>query len=94
MLAIKMQRKNGSETSEADWELSVTWDHPLVRAGFVPGHLLRESFGYSVSGWSKWVSDHSELVKPMNRRPWFNLAKFIEWTSRPENANNLPPTDG
>lgn len=86
--------KNESDLpSETDWELSIGWDHPLVKAGFVPGHLLRQAFGYSRGGWSMWVSNHPELVKTMNRQPWFNLARFIEWTGSPSNANDLPPTE-
>jgi hypothetical protein len=88
-----MPVKKSSNESEVETESAVTWDHPLCKAGFVPGHLLRQAFGYSRCGWSLWVSHHPQLVKTMNRQPWFNLQVFIAWTAQPENAGDLPPTD-
>jgi hypothetical protein len=88
-----MPRKKVENQSDCESTSVVTWDHPLVKAGFVPGYLLREAFGYSDGGWSLWVSNHLFLVKRMNREPWFNLARFIEWTAQPENAGDLPPVE-
>jgi hypothetical protein len=88
-----MPEKKSSNEIEFGAESAVTWDHPLVKAGFVPGHLLRQAFGYSVNGWSAWVSQHPQLVKTMNRQAWFNLEVFIAWTASPSNASDLPPTD-
>lgn len=79
--------------TEVEPEKMVGWDHPLVKAGFIPGHLLREAFGYSQNRWSAWVTEHSHLVKTINRLPWFHIDTFMAWAASPENADDLPPVE-
>ena len=75
---------------KTDWELSVGWDHPMVKAGFWPGHLLRQTFGYAETGWKQWCKEHPQLIKRINQRPWFHLDTFLAWAAAPENADDLP----
>lgn len=74
---------------ENDWELSVGWDHPLVKAGLWPEHLLRQSFGYARTGMYQWCKEHQFLAKKINQRYWFHIDKFMEWAA--SNDDDLPP---
>jgi hypothetical protein len=86
-----MVQKNNDD--DATWESSIGWDHPLVVAGLVPGHLLRDAFGYSIGGWSEWVNCHPRLYRLMKRRPWFHLETFVAWVADATNADDLPPSE-
>lgn len=67
-----------------DWELSVGWDHPLVKAGLWPEHLLRQAFGYERTAMYQWCKDHQHLAKKINQRYWFHIDKFLEWAAGSE----------
>lgn len=77
----------------AAWEASIGWDHPLVKRGIVPGHLLREAFAFERSGFSGWVSRHQHLSVPINRRPWFHLDRVAAWIADPVNSGDLPDAE-
>lgn len=83
-----MAKKNDED--EIAWERSIGWDHPLVKAGLVPGHLLRESFGYAPAAWSEWTNSHQHLCKLLRRRPWFHLESLVAWFADPRNQDDLP----
>lgn len=61
------------------WEASVGWDHPLVKAGIVPEHLIRDFFGWSRTKTWQWCRDNADIVHRNNRRSWIWIDDLIDW---------------
>ena len=63
------------------------WHHPIVKHGLVPGHLIKELFGYSDAYWPKWIAQHPELYQTVNGAHWFCLDAVKDWVASTKNEN-------
>jgi hypothetical protein len=75
-------------TNDVNRSSRITWNHPVVQMGVVPGYLVQELFGYTDSTWKK---KHRELAafccKTMNGEPWFclqSLCAYLGSSQQPE----------
>lgn len=75
-----MERSTGTPAEQPE---PITWDHPLIVHGIVPGYLLQQLLGYSDSYWKKWLADHRFLCKSMNGQQYFSLPAVERWLASP-----------
>ena len=69
------------------------WHHPIVKHGLVPGHLIKELFGYSDAYWPKWIAQHPELYQTVNGAHWFCLDAVKDWVASTKNENHNPQNE-
>ena len=69
-----MSKEPNHKITESESRELITWEHPLVKHGIVPGYLLQTVLGYSDSYWRKWWQANQTLCKSLNGEPWFSLA--------------------
>lgn len=66
----------------------ITWDHPVVSQGLVPGHLIHELMGYTDGYWKEWLPLHKSLYINSKNGPLFSLPAILDYISNPHRADD------